>query len=44
MMLEKLKSLYQGWKDNRISMPKQCHPINVKSTLKFDVETTLIWS
>ena len=43
MVLEKLKSLYQGWKDTRISTSKQRHPINVKSMLKFDVETTFIW-
>ena len=29
-MLEKLKSLYEGWKDNRISTRKQSHLINVK--------------
>ena len=42
MMLEKLKSLYQRWKNNRISTSKQRQLINVKSTSKFDVETALI--
>ena len=42
MVLEKLKSLYQGWKDNRISTSKQRQLFNVKLTSKFDVETTLI--
>ena len=41
-MLEKLKSLYQRWKDNRILTSNQCQLINVKSTSKFNVETTLI--
>ena len=38
----KLKSLYQRWKGNRIWTSKQCQLINVKSTSKFYVETTLI--
>ena len=42
MMLEKLKSLYQRGKDNRISTSKQRLLIKVKSTLKVDVENTLI--
>ena len=38
----KLKSSYQRWKDNRIWTSKQSQFINLKSTSKFDVETTLI--
>ena len=41
-MLEKLKSLYWRWKDDRISMSKQRQFINVESTSKFSVETKLI--
>ena len=41
-MFEKLKFLYQRQKDDRISTSKQCQFINNKSTLKSDVETTLI--
>ena len=41
-MFEKLKFLYQRQKDDRISTSKQRQFINNKSTLKFDVETTLI--
>ena len=42
IMLEKLKSLYQRWKNNRISTSKQRQLINVKSKSKFDIESTLI--
>ena len=42
MMLEKLKSLYQSGKDKRISTSKQRLLIKVESTLKVDVENTLI--
>ena len=41
-MFEKLKSLYQHGKDDRISTSKQRQLINVKSTSEFDVEITLI--
>ena len=41
-MLEKLETLYQRRKDNRISTSKQRQLINVKSTSKYDVELTLI--
>ena len=42
MKLEKLKSVHQSWKDNRISTSKQRQFINVKSMSKLNVATTLI--
>lgn len=38
----KVKSLYQHWKDNRISTSKQHRFINVKSKLQSNVEVILI--
>ena len=42
MMFEKLKSLNQHEKDERISTSKQRQFINVKSTSEFDVATMWI--